>query len=234
MAREFLVELGIISRDEAIAAVNSDLRALADSPHRAWPYARLREYVEDRGYSQSVMKFNYYRGALMAARWDWELEQRGDVSLADLLRSMIHEAMAGNGRLTERRFFEIGAAHGLAVKADFEHFVVRGEPIPMPAGYASPEYERTIVQLPRFDLGFDLVATWREGAVKDVRPAGPAYRAGLRDGMPFVRSENTTRDSNTWEATAPAVVVVRENGRERAIEYFPAGEYRPVTQYVRR
>jgi predicted metalloprotease with PDZ domain len=232
MAREVLVDVGIISRDEAVASLNADLLALADSPYAIWPYTRLRRSVETTGYSQGSMKFNYYRGALMAARWDHRLEAREGTGLGRLLRSMIAEAGDTDGRMPEDRFFEIGAEHGLDIEGDFDRYVLKGEPIVPPPDYAEG-YELVTVRVPRFDLGFDVAASRSEGTVAGVREDGPAYRAGLRDGMTLVRTRNTSRDTNSWDADAPAVIVVRDGGEERAIAYMPAGELHEVEQYVR-
>lgn len=234
MAREILVDLRMISPAQAVEALNGDLRALADNPHRAWPYRRLRQAVETNGYSQSLMKFNYYRGALLAARWDYRLKKRGYTGLSQLLKLMIQEARAGDGLMEEDRFFEIGAEHGLDIRHDFERFILQGEQIVPPAAYAGSTYEMRRIQVPRFDLGFDLSASWQKDALTGVRSDGPAYRAGLRNGMALVRTKNTTRDSNTWREGAPAVIVVRDgDGEERSIEYLPYAGTHAVDQYVR-
>jgi predicted metalloprotease with PDZ domain len=145
---------------------------------------------------------------------------------------MIAEASDTDGRMPEDRFFEIGTEHGLDIEGDFQRYVLNGEPILPPVDYAEG-YELATVRAPRFDLGFDIAESRREGVVTGVREDGPAYRAGLRDGMSLVRTRNTSRDTNSWDAEAPVVIVVRDGAEERAIAYMPAGELHEVVQYVR-
>ena len=78
---------------------------------------------------------------------------------------------------------------------------------------------RRAVPLP--DAGFDVAASTVGRRAIGVDPRGPAYGAGLRDGMTIVRVENPPGSSRDAAPDAPMTVVVREGDVERAITIVP-------------
>ena len=74
--------------------------------------------------------------------------------------------------------------------------------------------------MPTFDPGFDVAAMRANNRViSGVDPDLPAYAAGLRDGMVFVRQQS----GQVGDPEQQLVLVVREGEQERTISYFPRG-----------
>lgn len=195
------------------------------------PYTDLRERRRG-GLTQEMMKFNYYRGALIGAAWDYRLRRSGG-SLEDMLKAMIRKAQAHDGKLDEESFFEIAQRFGVDARADFERHVIRAEAVTLPVDWAGPGYVLEPRSFPRFDLGFDYRRTSREHRIAGVARASNAYRAGLRDGMEFVGARNANRYANSWPEDEPLVVSVVVNGAPREMAYFPRGPMQSVPQFVR-
>jgi predicted metalloprotease with PDZ domain len=95
-----------------------------------------------------------------------------------------------------------------------------GEPVILPADLFGECARLETIEQPEFTRGFDHVATTRAGnVVTGVDTAGPAYPAGLRDGMRLLR-----RDSGVpGDASVELVYVVDDGGTERVIRYMPVG-----------
>jgi predicted metalloprotease with PDZ domain len=82
--------------------------------------------------------------------------------------------------------------------------------------------------IPAFDYGFDLDATRKAKAIVGVRADSPAYAAGLRDGMTYVKREAGA----PGDSRRPLSLRVRDHGTERVITYAPAGAARITFQEV--
>lgn len=155
----------------------------------------------------------YLRGELIALGWRAALREAG-ASLDDVMRDLLAADTPLTPATVEaaiRRRADIGAAEQIR-----EH-VVAGREVPLVPGALGPCY--TLGTLPGFDPGFDVDATVRAGLVVGVRPDGPAFAAGLRDGVTVTRLSVYNGDT-----TKPIVVGVRdETGEERAVSYPPLG-----------
>jgi predicted metalloprotease with PDZ domain len=72
-----------------------------------------------------------------------------------------------------------------------------------------------------FDRGFDGQKTMANGnTVTGVDPNGPAYAAGLRDGMRLLRLELGAGG----DSRVPLTYRISEKGKVREINYLPAGK----------
>lgn len=234
LARVVLRDTGLFGDEELAAAVNRDLVNLADSPHAAKPFERIMAEANEGRWNNGYQKLSYYRGALMALDWEHRLRESGsDASLMQIVRGLRVDALR-EGMLDDDTFFEHFERHGLDAAADYERVVLRGEPVRVDGGALGDGFEAVERQVPSFDPGFDLGASRRSSTVTGVVNGGPAHRAGLRDGMPLVRTANATRFGNAWEADAPLRVVVVLEGEEREIAFDPHGPAHTVTQFVPR
>ena len=73
---------------------------------------------------------------------------------------------------------------GLDVHADVENVIEQGKPALLPDNAFGPCIAIATKLVPKFDPGFDLVATSRNGGtVVGLEPGGPADRAGMKEGM---------------------------------------------------
>lgn len=214
-ARRLLLRAGLFSLADYVAAWNGDLLAYAASPARnATGEAVAQGFWRD----ENLAGLAYKRGALMAILFDAQL--RGQGGLDAVMRAM---------RLLYRRDpeslllanFETAfeALSGRSPAAEIERYETRGETLTLPADAFACLTLRTVTQ-PVRALGFDGDTTAATGEFAGVDPAGPAYAAGLRDGMRFVAKEGGASDDSSVET----VFRVSDAGQERVIRYKPEGK----------
>jgi predicted metalloprotease with PDZ domain len=95
--------------------------------------------------------------------------------------------------------------------------------VPLVTGCVRPSF----VELPTFDLGFDFAASRAAGKVIGVRPDGPAYAAGLRDGQ-ILTGRISVSNSDPQRA---ALFGIRDDAGEREVPFFPKGQPLQAWQY---
>jgi predicted metalloprotease with PDZ domain len=230
MARALLLEQGLLTAGEMAERINRDLRDLGENPFADRPIAAFETIVREGGaLSQTMKNVSYARGALLAAGWDGRLRRDGDLALADVLRGMISQE---GDSLSEDRFFDLMAGYGLDARTDFERHVVRGERIVPDPDLLGPAFELRRVETPSFDPGFDLGSTVESGRLRGVDADGPAFAAGLREGMPLVRLENASRFSSSWSERAPLVVTVSTEDGPQRFDVMPLGPPVGVLQFL--
>jgi predicted metalloprotease with PDZ domain len=83
------------------------------------------------------------------------------------------------------------------------------------------------VELPTFDLGFDLPASRAAGKIVGVKAQGPAYAAGLRDGQ--VLSGRVSVSNNDPDRLA--LFTIRDDAGVREISFYPRGPMVQAWQY---
>jgi hypothetical protein len=110
---------------------------------------------------------------------------------------------------------------GLDIRPDLARHGAGGQPVPLPETlYAGCLIARVTVA-PAFDAGFDVAASQAAKAMRGVKRRGPAWNAGLRDGMRLdalkLSPGDTTREVEA--TTRPA-----RGGRARMIRFWPYGD----------
>lgn len=230
-ARKLLLEAGLMTHDAYAELFNRDLANLRDNPNRNLDLAALSKAADEGRFNTPFTKLAYYRGPLIALRWDRDLRAAGKKDTSALLRDLF---VLSKSEIKEEVFFAKAASLGIPLKSDFEKFVLRGETILVESDMLGPDFELKTEMAPLFDTGFDLDGSRSAGMVKGVRPDSKAYAAGLRDGMKLISAANTNRFANAWDPAKPLKVTVAEDGKERVIEYFPHGKAEPLAQFVRK
>jgi len=109
---------------------------------------------------------------------------------------------------------------------DIDRYEMRGETLILPPDAFACLTVETVIQ-PSFDVGFDTDATAAKGLLAGVDPAGPAYAAGLRDGMKRLGREGGVQNDSSVEL---AYRVADAAGVERVIRYKPEGKTRVTFQ----
>ena len=66
---------------------------------------------------------------------------------------------------------------------DIVRYVDQGQPIALPEEMFDGCLQARITVTPGFDAGFDAEGSFATKVVRGVRPRGPAWNSGLRDGM---------------------------------------------------
>jgi predicted metalloprotease with PDZ domain len=218
-ARRLLLRAGVFSLGDFVAEWNSMLLAYAESPVATEPNTRI---VNDFWNDPNVEKLPYQRGAILAALWDQRLRQqsRARVSLDDLMRAQRLSAATQPATPAPQLFRRVARRYGLDVAGDLAVYVTEGRRIVLSPDVFGACIVVKFVTMPSFDRGFDIDATGRTGIVAGVAPGSAAYRAGLRDGMTFVRREG----GKVGDSRVPYVVRIKDGSGERLISYRPEGD----------
>lgn len=217
MARRILLDAGRISMGDFVDRFNRDLREQALNSMRRASLDVVRRALADGVYTNAHERTSYFRGPLMALEWARQLEERGERGLADLVKAFIARASAAGGTLGEEELFELVAEFGIDGRAAYRTHIEYGDPVIPDAHVFGPGYRWEAVQVPTRDAGFDLLSSRRAGRIFGVTLDGPAYRAGLRDGMELVEVK-TSRSHDQ-----PMRVRVKDGAVERELEYLPVG-----------
>jgi predicted metalloprotease with PDZ domain len=224
LAQKILSEANLILPEKFVEMVNRNIYNIADNPHRARSYDELVALGKAGKFDGTAKKLAYYRGALIALNWDAKIRRTNpNRNLSTFIRELFKLAQSGGGRVSEQAFYDLASSYGIDANAEMERYITRGEAILPDKDALGSRYPLREVEIPAFDVGFSLDETQRSRKISRVIETGAAYKAGLRDGMEFVGTENAYRFSNSWKRDMPLVVRVKINGEERRIEYFPHG-----------
>lgn len=227
-----LLGAGVISLEDFAREMNEALLRHAASPVRAAPNARIKtDFWKDR----NVERLPYDRGHFFAAALDYDLRKAsgGRLDLDDVMRAQLKRARArpATDKTSSARLLPVVVREvaGIDIEGLIARRIVDGEPFDLPEDlYGDCARVETAVR-PDFHRGFDIEATQKaDGVITGVRADGPAYAAGLRDGMKLVKRELSTVND-------PAVEIgyrVTDGGAERLIRYLPAGRERIRVQRV--
>lgn len=232
--RRSLLDAGLIDQAAFVELFNADLDSLADHPHATAGLNAANETAAQRRFDGDWKKLAYLRGALLALKWDHALRVDGEANgLLNHIRALSHRAAQSDGRLPLEDLFTALEAAGVPAAADERLHIVEGRRIVLSGGEMGADWTLATVQAPVWDPGFSLRETFSSKVLTGVRPDGPAWRAGLRDGMPFVRSVNAGRFTNAYRPDQPLEIVAMIDGVERSVSYRPEGEIRPRARFVR-
>ncbi len=224
-ARRILLEVGLIDQAEFVRRFNRDIRDLMDNPSRLDTYAALQQRAEAGEFRSEQKKLAYIRGALIALNWETQLREQGsEQDLQDFIRNLVTLAGKSDGEITEEAFFAFGEDYGLDIVGDFQRHMLKAEPIEVTPGAFGAEFPLRTTTIHLFHAGFDVQQSRAAQQITGVSDGGPAFEAGLRDGMKLVSLRNSSRFSNSWFPDRPIIVTVEVDGQEREIEYLPRGE----------
>lgn len=209
-----LVREGLWTPTQFAEDINVMLSEYARSSVRTEPNARI---VADFWNARPVQQLPYQRGRLLATIWDARLRARGAGDLDDLMYAMrTREESTAIGRLLAS-----AAAQSFDLRADIDSFIERGAPILLPEDAFAPCGRIETRDVPNFHRGFDIEATTaNNNVIAGVIPGGPAFVAGIRDGMVLVRREA----GEIGNAELEIAYVVRDGETERTLRYLPRGE----------
>lgn len=223
---------GLLSDDEYAEHYNELLREYTLSPVRNATNERiLKDFFSD----EAVGRLPYWRGALLAMRWDARIRARsgGKSSLDAVMLKLFEDAKRDRQRVVTNALIAglIEPLAGGNVMAEITAHVTNGETIePAPDG-AGPGYELVRVEILPFELGFDLDALLQKKVIAGVVPGSAAERAGLRNGQTLVQR----KPIHITDPTKPVEMTVKDGDVERSITYLPTAAKGPiVAQYRKR
>jgi predicted metalloprotease with PDZ domain len=220
LAAKVLLRAGIWSLAEWAADKNDTLLRYGQSPAKTADGAEIaRRFWTD----SAVQQVSYDRGHLLAAKLDSEIAGRsgGRQTLEGVLRIQRKTAEKSEALATELFRKTLREETGIDIEPDLELYARRGEPLLLPADLLGDCARLVTERRKAFTRGYDADSTRRGGGVfAGVDPEGPAYAAGLRDGMQLVRREA----GKIGDASVELAYRVTEGGVERVISYLPEGK----------
>jgi len=225
-----LLRSGVWSLEEFTADFNRILQQYASSPARELPNAEIARAFWSDG---EVADLPYRRGLLLAALWDDRLrrETNGAADLDDVVRRMSAEAQgrppAGDApRKLKTAYRAVGGAD---LTADYVRFVDGGGQVLLPTDLFGACASVVTREKPAFERGFDVAATSAgDGVVAGVDPEGPAWAAGLRNGMRILRREG----GDNADSSVVLAYRVLDGGQEKLISYKPQGRAKLQLQEI--
>ncbi|MBC6981590.1 hypothetical protein [Caulobacter sp. 17J80-11] len=219
-----LLRAGVYSPEEFVTDFNRILRNYSASPALGATNAQIaKAYWTDRAMADQP----YQRGLLLAATWDHRLRQAtgGQKGLDDVVRAMRGREGGAIARL-EAAYPALG---GGSLMKDVANYVDAGGRVLLPADLFGDCAEVRTIQSPVFDRGFDTAKTSaRFGVVDGVDPAGPAYAAGLRNGMRILKREG----GQNGDSRVDLIYRVSDAQGERVIRYKPEGRQTMTLQEI--
>ena len=220
LAAKVLLGAGIWRLAEWAADKNETLLRYGTSPARTASGAQIAARFWD---DPSLQKVSYDRGHLLAAKLDSEIARRssGRQSLEGVLRVQ-RKAAEGSAELATALLRKVLREQtGIDLDQDLERYARRGEALLLPADLFG-DCARLVTERRReFHRGYDSEATRVAGGIiTGVVPDGPAYAAGMRDGMRLVRRESGTIGDSTVQLSYR----LADEAGERVIGYLPEGK----------
>jgi predicted metalloprotease with PDZ domain len=229
-----LMREGLWSVEETAKAYNDVMWDYAFSPVRNAPNAKVAaEFWGDR----AMNDLPYLRGLLFATLIDDRVRRlsSGSRDLDDVMLAMkrVVDAM-GKGAIPppiRGNFIALAkTAGGVDVQDDIARIIEKGETVVLPGDALAPCGLVETSMVAAFDRGFDGRKTIaNNNIVTGVDPEGPAFAAGLRDGMRLLRLDlSEGRDSRV-----PLTYKVHADGKTREISYLPAGKRKVTLQELK-
>ncbi|TWB69813.1 putative metalloprotease with PDZ domain [Nitrospirillum amazonense] len=216
-----LLRSGLWSPEQFTDNLNEVITRLATSKARNYTNAQA---AKEAWSDQDVHQLAYDRGQLFAFLLDHALRQagkRGLDSVMLLMRDRWQAAPANAKPPVIANLLSAADAVAFDMRPMLAKYIDAGETITLPADLFANCATIADVKLAEFDLGYDRVATGKSGGVfAGVQPDGPAYAAGLRDGMVRLAKLSGTMGVSTtaWSFR------VRDGASERVITYYPRGK----------
>lgn len=221
-ATRILLASGIWSLEDYVARYNEVLTRYGGSPARNFTADQVMAVFWSNSDAQQSP---YDRGRLLALRWDRAVREAsgGRLSLDDVMRRQRDLVRAGNTTPTGAALFPgtlEAVVPGLKAGPDLERYVTKGETVRLEDGVFGTCLALSAKSVAVFDRGFDGAKSGQTGMISGVDPAGPAYAAGLRDGMKRLGREG----GKEGDSRVPiGYRVAGPDGVAKLITYLPAG-----------
>jgi len=227
-ASRTLLRSGIWSLEDFVADLNDRLLAYAISPVRNVPNTQI---VRDFWTNEKIAQLPYQRGFLLAFLWDKRLRDTGKGSLDTVMFAARDAFVAATDKPNTAQNFlaSFQRVSGTDLAPDIARFVTAGETIALPADLFGACATVQTLAIAAYEPGFDRDKSLATGLIAGVDPDGPAYAAGLRDGMKRIKRVGGREGDSR---VSLGYTIVDAGGEERVISWLPAGKARQSLQQV--
>lgn len=219
-----LMRSGLWAPEDFAAAFNEAVKQYDASPARV---ATNQTVLERFWTDEHIQRLPYQRGMLLATYWDATVQRatKGAKRLDDVLFEMQRLSDLSDpasDRAAPTLFREaMRSIANIDVSADIERFVNDGDAVVIDENHFQPCGKFSTRRRKSFHRGFDVQSTLKNnntiaGVVKD----GPAYKAGMRDGMTLVGR----RGGLIGDSRQEIVYEVVDQGKSLTLRYLPEGE----------
>lgn len=216
-----LVRSGFWQPVDFVRAFNENIRDYDQSPVREAPNSRI---VSDFWNDRATGDLPYRRGLLLAAWWDYRVRQAtdGKRDLDDVL--LLMQKLAGTSNEKTTAVYLLAQAMkevaDISIAPDLDRYVRQGLAVELPRDLFTDDCPLIWVERPAFHRGFDVEATQANGnVVAGVVENGPAWKAGLRDGMTIVERVGGEIGNSQVEL----VYEIRDGDRSLTLKWMPTG-----------
>ena len=227
-SRKLMYNQNLIPKEYYVKLLNNDLISILNNPSANETY---EEIASRDNFGSAQKKLSYYRGVLIALRWDHQLQEKGS-NLRNMMLHLYSISKITNGKISYNDIYNYGSRYALNFEEDINRFIIQGESLRLEPG-AIVAYTIKNKKINLFYIGFNAQKSAKEKVIQGVEQKGPAYKAGLRNGMEYVMRKNSNRWSNSWSEKLPYSVTVIDNGKEKVIEFFPYGDSITIQLYQR-
>jgi predicted metalloprotease with PDZ domain len=218
-----LLRSGAYTLEDFVQDYNRILHNYADSPARDAPNRLVAAHFWD---DRAVADLPYQRGLLLAALWDDRMRRQshGARNLDDVILKMKADTDARQDWTRHGAPANLQAVYkmmgGGDLGDDVERYVDKGGRVSLPADLFGDCASVQTTDTPVFARGFDSNATGaHNGLVAGVDPKGPAFAAGLRNGMRIIKRES----GRPGDATTPLVYRIDDQGVQKTLTWMPVG-----------
>jgi len=180
-----LLKSGIWSLEDYVGDLNDILLAYDTSPARNAPNARIEKEFWT---NEAIEHLPYQRGLLFAYLLDDRIRKASagarnlDTVMFAMRDAFVAAPDAGKPELVANFRRALGLT-GVDFSPEMTRFIDDGETEVLPADLFGACAQIRTVHIAAFDKGFDVNKTVATGVFTAVDPTGPAYAAGIRDGM---------------------------------------------------
>ncbi len=177
----------------------------------------------------------YDRGSMYLAVVDSKIRKAsgGKRSLDDLVLALLDRQKKGLAVSPETWVELITGELGPSAKEEYEAMLAGAVMLPDSDAFG-PEYERTVVPLRRFDLGFDpKVMIEHPSIIHGLVSGSAAEQAGLRNGDEILIA-GTGLDSVQEGQKTTLTLKIRRDGKDLSVTYLPRGETVDAYQWIRK
>lgn len=220
-ARRLSLRSGLVDLEAFVGAWNEVLQAYGTSPVRDAPNAEIAaRFWRDN----SVQKLPYQRGALVAVLVNQRLKPQGGLdpvmlAMRDYAKGRNPDEWDHSAAILMPRVLK--ARTGVDLAPDLARWIDRGETVVLPPDAFGGCLAVERITRPVFDRGFDADASRASGVFTGVAPDGPAYAAGLRDGMKRLGAKGGKLGDSSVEIEYQ---VSDAQGAQRSIRFKPEGK----------